>query len=167
MKEDKLIMKKLPDIEQLKKTPIAELRAQFAAYLGNAADSGNKVYVIKAILHNMQMEHCGLSHAAKAVIKDKIAQYDPINQHSTHSSGKASAGTRDKRLPIPGSLIVKKYKGKTYEVRVLEKGFEYNSTHYRTLTEIAREITGTHWNGFMFFGFRNANSHKSKDANRR
>ena len=100
------------------------------------------------------MEHCGLSIAAKAAIKEKIAQYDPINQHSMHTSGKSSAGTRDKRLPIPGSLIVKKYKGRTYEVRVLEQGFQYNGMNYKTLTEIAREITGTHWNGFMFFGYK-------------
>jgi hypothetical protein len=37
-------------------------------------------------------------------------------------------------------------------VKVLEQGFEYDSRRYRSLSAIAREITGTRWNGLLFFG---------------
>jgi len=60
--------------------------------------------------------------------------------------------TRDARLPMPGSLIVKKYKAKTVVVKVLNEGFEYDSRRFASLSAIAGEITGTRWNGFAFFG---------------
>jgi len=60
--------------------------------------------------------------------------------------------TRDARLPMPGSLIVKKYKDRTVVVRVLNDGFEYDGGRFASLSAIAGEITGTRWNGFAFFG---------------
>lgn len=57
----------------------------------------------------------------------------------------------DPRLPLPGGTIVREYKGRTHEVTVLENGFEYDGEHYRSLTAVAKQITGTHWNGFGFF----------------
>ena len=58
---------------------------------------------------------------------------------------------RDKRLPIPGTVIYKKYKGQDIHVKVLDKGFEYKDKYYRSLTAITFELTGAHWNGFSFF----------------
>ena len=60
--------------------------------------------------------------------------------------------TRDARLPMPGSLIVKKYKAETVVVKVLNHGFEYDGRRFASLSAIAGEITGTRWNGFAFFG---------------
>ena len=60
--------------------------------------------------------------------------------------------TRDARLPMPGSLIVKNYKAQTVVVKVLDNGFEYEGRRFPSLSAIAGEITGTHWNGFAFFG---------------
>jgi hypothetical protein len=59
--------------------------------------------------------------------------------------------SHDARLPMPGSLIVKKYKERTLVVKVLDDGFEYEGRHYTSLSTIAGEITGTRWNGFGFF----------------
>jgi len=60
---------------------------------------------------------------------------------------------RDPRIPAVGSAIVRQYKGKTIRVVVLDadQGFEYNGQRYRTLTAVAKVITGTHINGFRFF----------------
>ena len=60
--------------------------------------------------------------------------------------------TADARLPMPGSLIVKKYKDRTVVVKVLRDGFEYDGRRFNSLSAIAGEITGTRWNGFAFFG---------------
>jgi hypothetical protein len=59
---------------------------------------------------------------------------------------------RDARIPPPGTVISKKYKGNEYSVKVLESGFEYEGAYYRTLSAVANEITGSHWNGYAFFG---------------
>ena len=45
----------------------------------------------------------------------------------------------------------KEYKGKNLEVKILESGFEYRGKVYKTLTAIAKDVTGAHWNGYLFF----------------
>ena len=69
-------------------------------------------------------------------------------------------GQRDPRLPKVGTTITKKYKGKTLNVRVLEKGFEYNGQVFRSLSGVAKHITGSIWNGFLFFGLIDRGSKK-------
>jgi hypothetical protein len=58
----------------------------------------------------------------------------------------------DDRLPRPGTQITRKYKGAVVQVRVLADGFEYGGEVYRTLSAVAKTITGSHCNGFAFFG---------------
>ena len=58
---------------------------------------------------------------------------------------------RDPRLPPTGTVLVRPYKGVEYQVTVLQSGFQYAGQHYASLSKIAQEITGTHWNGFLFF----------------
>ncbi len=55
---------------------------------------------------------------------------------------------------MPGTLLKRKYKGSTVQVRVLPKGFEFDGEIYRSLSGVARKVTGAHWNGFHFFGLR-------------
>lgn len=60
-----------------------------------------------------------------------------------------------------GSSLLREWNGETHEVQVLEKGFEYRTQRYRSLSAIAREITGTRWSGPAFFGLKdreNANA---------
>ena len=64
----------------------------------------------------------------------------------------ASRPTHDRRIPPPGSVISHTYRGQEVAVTVLEKGFDYQGSTYRSLSAVAREITGTGWNGFTFFG---------------
>ena len=54
----------------------------------------------------------------------------------------AGKGERDPRLPAPGSVITREYKGKTLEVKVLDQGFEYEGTQFPSLTALALKITG-------------------------
>ena len=52
---------------------------------------------------------------------------------------------------MPGAVIIREYKGETIQVKVLPKGFEYEGEIYRTLTAVAKAVTGKHWNGYHFF----------------
>jgi len=59
----------------------------------------------------------------------------------------------DPRLPMPGGWIMKRYKGRTHVVQVLDDGrFSYDDRQFKSLSAIAQEITGTKWNGLLFFG---------------
>lgn len=62
---------------------------------------------------------------------------------------------KDHRIPAPGYVITRKYLGIEYRVTVLEKGFEYQGKTYKSLSPIANAITGSHWNGFIFFHLHN------------
>lgn len=53
---------------------------------------------------------------------------------------------------MTGKRFLREYKGKIYEVKVLEQGYSYNDKIYKSLSAIAYEITGTRWNGKRFFG---------------
>lgn len=72
----------------------------------------------------------------------------------------APVKARDARLPAPGTTLRREYKGAVHEVTVLADGFEFRGQPYRSLSHIARHITGTAWNGFLFFGLaeRGANN---------
>ena len=150
---------KLDEIIELKSKTLSELKTRYKELYGTKnVPSNNKIYLWRKIAYKLQeIEHSELSVEAQGKIEEFIRKYDPVNNKSlrptaiTNSSSKKSKLSRDKRLPIPGTVITKKYKGITLQVKVLESGFEYNNKIYKSLTAIAKEVTGAHWNGYLFF----------------
>ena len=69
----------------------------------------------------------------------------------------------DSRLPLPGSLLARDYKGQTIVVKVLDSGFEYDGRVFGSLSAVAQEVTGAKWNGFAFFGLRHKRKEKRGD----
>ena len=63
----------------------------------------------------------------------------------------ALAASGDGRVPPPGSTITRVYKGQTLEVAVLPTGFEFEGEVYKSLSAVAKKITGSHCNGYLFF----------------
>ena len=59
--------------------------------------------------------------------------------------------SHDRRLPMPGTVLTREYRGRTIAVTVLDSGFEYAGTVYRSLTAVAKAVTGQYWNGPLFF----------------
>lgn len=53
-----------------------------------------------------------------------------------------------------GTKLIREYQGRKHEVTALDKGFEYNNKTYKSLSSIANKITGTRWNGKVFFGVK-------------
>ncbi len=64
------------------------------------------------------------------------------------------SSAHDRRLPMPGAVLMRSYRGRAIEVRVLDEGFEYDGQRFRSLTAVAKAVTGSHWNGYDFFGLR-------------
>jgi len=134
-----------------------ELIWQYKRVFGNEKPSStNPGHLRRKIAYKLQEITYGeLSDKALVRVNEFIKMYDPINNKQLRqrkdTGSKAATPIRDRRLPIPGSIIAKDYKGRAIKVRVLEKGFEYNNKPYRSLSQIAIEITGDHWNGYLFF----------------
>ena len=55
---------------------------------------------------------------------------------------------------MPGTKLTREYKGRTIVVTVLNDGYEFEGERYKSLSAIAKAVTGTHWNGHLFFGLR-------------
>ena len=140
-------------IVAFRETSLGKLQKKYKELYGKETLSNNGVYLWRRIAYKLQeFEYGGLSRKAQKRIKELITLYDPINNRTLRSkSVKKRSDFRDERLPIPGTVIVRQYKGKTLEVKVLERGFEYNNKIYKTLTTLAQEITGSHWSGYEFF----------------
>ena len=143
------------EIMALKNASTEELQKRYKELYGEDATGTHKTYLWRKIAYKLQELECGgLSSKAKHRLKELIAEYDPINNKALRPDNPVISQTvpgKDKRIPIPGTAITKEYKGSNYQVKVLEKGFEYNTKIYKTLSAIAKEITGAHWNGYLFF----------------
>ena len=144
----------LSQIMALKNAPISELKQKYGElFAGKKASSDNRIYLWQKIVYRIQeLEYGGIPEEAQNKAKELAKEYDPINNKALRPDiTKRQHLSRDQRLPIPGTVITKEYKGIAVEVKVLEKGFEYNGKTYKSLTAIAKEITGCHWNGYLFF----------------
>ncbi|MCX5698988.1 MAG: DUF2924 domain-containing protein [Candidatus Omnitrophica bacterium] len=143
-------------IEALKETPINELQKQYKElFKGEAITALQATYLQRKIAYKLQELECGgLSAKAKQRLETLIQEYEPINNKALRPDKPVinqSAPVKDRRLPIPGTIITKKYKGTSYQIKVLEKGFEYKEKIYKSLTAVAQEMSGAHWNGYLFF----------------
>ena len=144
----------LEQILALKEAPLADLQKKYSELFdGKKAPSNNKTYLWQRIAYRIQeLQYGALSEEAKDKVKVIAEEYDPINNKVLRpDASKRHKSWRDSRLPVPGTIINKIYKGQDILVKVLDMGFEYNGKVYKTLTKVAKEITGSHWNGFGFF----------------
>ncbi len=134
---------------------------------GYATRSRNKPGLIRRLYHRVQeiQEGRELSEEARATIKTLSREVTVVDGRAKRPAKKIDDAPRDPRLPGVGTVLTKRYKGSEYEVTVLTDGFEYDGVEFKTLSAVAKEITGRHWNGFIFFGL-DTRKPKKKGASR-
>ena len=103
---------------------------------------------------------------AQKIQENAYGKLSPITQRELNRIITSLEKSPTGRIELPrrikaGAVLVRDWKGKTHHVTVREKGFSYEERTYTTLSEIAREITGTRWNGPKFFGLRPADKPRS------
>lgn len=138
---------------ELRKIRTRELQEKYREVFGEGTRSSNRVYLLRRIAWGLQMKCDGdLSEQAKARVKE-LARMEDLRISAPRTTGMSGSvnAMRDKRLPCIGSILRKTYKGRKIEVRITEQGFEWEGTSWRSLSALAREITGGHWSGFSFF----------------
>lgn len=84
----------------------------------------------------------------------EIKEVPVVAQPQRPLANDPSAKVRDSRLPVPGSVLSKTYRGKTIEVKVLEDGFEYQGKVYKSISRVAMEIVRRPISGYVFFGLK-------------
>ena len=144
----------LEKILAMKDASLEELQAKYAELFdGKKPASANKAYLWQRIAYRIQeVEYGSIPDEALDKLKELTQVYDPINNQALRSyTVDRRRPSRDRRLPIPGSVINKKYKGKEIIVKALEHGFEYKGKVYKTISAVAKAVSGIHWSGYSFF----------------
>jgi len=148
------------EIAVLRRMTVADLRRKYAQAFGEGTTSRHKEFLVRRIAWRLQAnEEGGLSERARQRAKELAADSDVrLTAPRTRALPAAAEATvaaiqfsNDDRIPMPGAIITRQYKGETIEVRVLPGGFEHEGEIYRTLSAVAKKVTGTHWNGYHFF----------------
>lgn len=140
-------------LQQLSVAPLKELREQWrATFRCEPPEAFGPDLLRRSIAYRLQEpRYGGLSASVQRHLNSLI---------------KAFAKRSDGHIKLPrrvksGSVLVRLWKGKSYRVMALDDGFAFDRRTYASLSEIAREITGTRWNGPAFFGLRGSKPQES------
>lgn len=149
------------DLNRLARMQPCELPRLYKRIFGRAIPSGSSEQARRKIAWHLQAEReGGLPESARqhalAIAKEASLRIHvrggSAGSPLFHATVTGIVSDHDSRLPMPGSILVKEHRGKTVMVRVLDTGFEYDGQRFTSLSAIAKEVTGTKWNGFQFFG---------------
>jgi hypothetical protein len=141
------------ELAQLAHASIATLRARWRIeFRCGPPPAFGPDLLRRSLAYKLQEDAFGKLRAATQRELDRL-----IAHYEKNPRGRFVAPRRIK----PGAVLVRDWKGKSHRVIVLDHGFGYNDKTYTSLSEIARAITGTRWNGPRFFGLR---SERKADA---
>lgn len=157
----------------LRRLSISNLQERYAEVFGEPPRSRHRVYLERRILWRVQARAEGglseraMRRAAELADDAEARTTAPKRTESPWPRGRRASDrltpavlstlapipvTTDPRLPPPGTAISRRYKGKTLIVNVRPDGFEYDGEKFASLSGVAKAITGSHVNGFRFFG---------------
>ncbi len=149
-------------LAELKQMAVRELREKYAEVFGEPTRAGNKDFLFKRIAWRIQsLAEGDLSERARRRAEELARDCDlrttaprtnpPTDRRSGAKNVTPAATIADERIPPPGTVLTRVYRGQAYDVIVREDGFEYDGEVYRSLSAVAKMITGSHWNGLLFF----------------
>ena len=153
------------ELAALRRLSVGELREGYGEVFGEATRSYHRDFLIRKIIWRLQANEEGdLTERARKraleIANDADIRLRPPTRLRLVGTDDGPVVIRtlkppsDQRLPMPGSLLTREYRGRHIFVRVLDRGFEYEGEHYRSLSAIAKVVTGAHWNGWLFFGIK-------------
>jgi DUF2924 family protein len=134
------------EIARLSDLDLAELKRRWLKfYACPVPNYFRREHIIRAIAYKMQTEAYGdLKPSTRRILRNIV---DAVRAGNEEGIGIVP------RIK-PGTKLVRTWQDKTYIVMALDEGFEWQGTRYRSLSEVARAITGTRWNGLVFFGVK-------------
>jgi hypothetical protein len=144
-------------VRELEEMTAGELAEKYEEIFGEEPRSRNRLYLFKRVAYGLQEKaEGGLSeraHRRRKQITDEahLRVRQPKAAEEAEQPQAPAPAKRDARLPKSGTVLVREHGGKRHEVQILDDGFLYEKKRYRSLSAVARAITGTPWNGFRFF----------------
>ncbi len=150
-----------PDLAALPRLTTSELRVRYAEVFGEQPPTWNRVWMLKRLAWRLQaLAEGGLSERARRRAEELANDADlrlnaPRVKDAAASAERTATKTlptqADNRLPPPGTILTRPYKGQIVQVQVLHSGFAYQGQVYPSLSAVAKAVTGSHCNGYLFF----------------
>ena len=133
----------------LRKMSVVELKQRWEALFGTPAPNNSRSYLEVRLGNRIQeLMLGGLSRDTRRVLDLLVKELEGNNTRK--------AIMTDPRKPIPGTRLLREWDGAEHSVTVLRDGFDWQGRKFKSLSAVARAITGTQWNGYRFFGLREA-----------
>ncbi|HWK65793.1 MAG TPA: DUF2924 domain-containing protein [Rhizobiaceae bacterium] len=131
----------------LKDMTVKQLKAEWEKLFGTEAPNNSRLFLEQRLAYRIQeLTFGGLS---KPVTRLLDALADEVEGRKVRKSVIA-----DPRNPVIGTKLVREWDGVEHVITVLKDGFDWQGRRYKSLSAVARDITGTRWNGYRFFGLR-------------
>jgi Protein of unknown function (DUF2924) len=157
------------EVATLQRLSVGQLRQRFAQLFGETTKASNRTWLVKRILWRLQaLAEGDLSERARRraaeLARDADLRLNPPQSTVATTMPPPDSipvpAPIDPRLPPPGTILTRPYKGQLMQVQVLSQGFAYGGRIYASLSAVAKAITGSHTNGFLFF--RNTLNHNQE-----
>lgn len=137
----------LARVAALRTKSIADLKIEWRALFGSDAPNNSRPFLELRLAYRIQeLSYGGLGQPIVRLL-------DAVADEVQGKPGR-KAMLRESRTPIVGTRLVREWNGVEHTVTVQRDGFEFEGRLYKSLSAIARGITGTQWNGWRFFGIR-------------
>ena len=141
----------LAQVAALPEKSTAELKQLWRERYDREPPPYNRPFLVKRLAYRIQeLAFGGLSARAEAKLKALVEEED------RRVKGKQPVRKGDR--PISGTRLIREWQGVEHTATVLDDGYEYQGRRYKSLSAIARAITGTRWSGPLFWGLRNHRS---------
>ena len=138
----------LTRVAALKTTPTPELKKQWQKLFDAPPPPYNRRFLESRLAYRIQELHYG------GLKPETIARLEALGEQLDGGNITVRRIRGDDR-PIAGTRLIREYQGVEQTVTVMQDGFEWQGRPYKSLSAIARAITGTRWNGWTFFGLKN------------
>lgn len=137
----------LARLAALKAMTVKELKAEWENLFDRPAPNNSHAYLQQRLAYRVQeLAYGGLTKPVTAILN---ALADEVEGKKVRKSA-----ISDPRNPVIGTRLVREWDGVGHVITVLKDGFDWQGRRYKSLSAIARDITGTRWNGYRFFGLR-------------
>jgi len=145
------------EIEALRAMTVPDLVERYEREFGKPPRVKHREHLWKRIAWRTQERLLGgLSRVAQRRLEELIAEIDlPLDENQRTVVGRLK-GSHKPGAPAVGTVLTRRYKGQDIQVQVLANGFEWDGTAYRSLSAVAKAVTGSHWSGNTFFFGRKA-----------
>jgi hypothetical protein len=134
----------------LKTAPTPELKRQWRDLFGAEPPAFNRRYLESRLAYRIQeLAYGGLK-------PETIRRLERLGEELDGGDRKKSRNRADRNgRPITGTRLLREWQGVEHVVTVISDGYEWQGRPYKSLSAVARQITGTRWNGWVFFGLKN------------